>query len=85
MVAYRYSGGVSGPVGRFLTTADTVSQISSPVSASIALALPEGATAATLNTFIIPAGTRIFTGGVAGGADSATQIFLQNASVLIPR
>jgi len=84
MVAYRYSGGVSAPVGNFLTTADTVSQISSPVSASIALRLPVGATAETLNAFRIPAGTQIFTGGVAGGADTATQIFIQNPSVVIP-
>ena len=85
MTAFRYSGGISQPAGSFLTTADTVSQISSPVSASIALNLPAGATAQTLNTFIIPAGTRIFTGSVAGGADSATQIFIQNPNVLIPR
>ncbi len=84
MTAYRYSGGVSGPVGSFLTTGETISQISSPVSASIALRLPVGATAETLNTFTIPAGTRIFTGGVAGGADTASQIFIQNPSVLIP-
>ncbi len=45
MTAYRYSGGVSGPVGSFLTTGETISQISSPVSASIALRLPVGATA----------------------------------------
>ena len=84
MTAYRYSGGVSGATGRFLTTADTVSQISSPAAASIALKLPVGATAETLNTFTIPAGTRIFTGGVAGGADTATQIFIKNPGVLIP-
>ena len=85
MTAYRYSGGVSGAYGRFLTDAATVGQISSPVSASIALNLPVGATAETLNAFTIPAGTTIFTGGVAGGADSALQIFIQNSSVLIPR
>ncbi len=84
MTAYRYSGGVSGATGRFLTTADTVSQISSPAAASIALKLPVGATAEALNTFTIPAGTRIFTGGVAGGADTATQIFIENPGVLIP-
>ena len=84
MTAYRYSGGASGATGRFLTTADTVGQISSPAAASIALRLPVGATAETLNTFTIPAGTRIFTGGVAGGADTATQIFIQNPGVLIP-
>jgi len=83
MTAYRYSGGVSAPEGRFLTTADTVSQIHSPVSASVALNLPAGATAETFNTFTIPAGTRIFTGGVAGGADTATQIFIRDPSILI--
>ena len=84
MLAYRYSGGVSESVGRFLTTGGTVNQISSPVSASLALNLPEGATAAQLNRFIIPTGTRIFTGRVAGGADSATQIFIRDSRVLIP-
>jgi hypothetical protein len=84
MTAYRYSGGVSAATGRFLTTAETVSQISSPAAASIALRLPVGATAETLNTFAIPAGTRIFTGGVAGGADTATQIFIRNPGVLVP-
>ena len=85
LTAYRYSGGISQASGRFLTTADTVSQISSPVSASIALNLPVGATAQTLNAFTIPAGTQIFTGGVAGGADTVIQIFIHNPSVLIPR
>ena len=84
MTAYRYSGGVSGATGKFLTTADTVSQISSPAAASIALNLPPGATAETLKAFTIPAGTRIFTGGIAGGADTATQIFMENPGVLIP-
>jgi hypothetical protein len=83
MIAYRYSGGVSGEVGRFLTDANTVKQISSAAAASIALRLPVGATAETLNTFIIPAGTRVFTGGVSGGATTAMQIFIKNASVLI--
>jgi RHS repeat-associated protein len=83
MTAYRYSGGVSGSIGRFLTTAETVNQISSPAAASIALRLPVGATAETLNTFIIPAGTRVFTGSVSGGATTALQIFIKDASVLI--
>jgi hypothetical protein len=39
----------------------------------------------TLNTFTIPAGTQIFTGGVANGAEGATQIYIQNPSVLIPK
>ena len=43
-----------------------------------------GATAETLNVFTIPAGTRIFIGGVEGGADTATQIFIEDISVLIP-
>jgi hypothetical protein len=76
MTAYRYSGGVSSATGRFLTDAATVNQISSPVSASIALNLPVGATAETLNVFTIPAGTTIYTGGVAGKADTALQIFV---------
>jgi hypothetical protein len=85
MTVYRYSGGVSQPIGRFLTNAETVNQISSSAAASIALRLPVGATAETLNTFVIPAGTRIFTGGVSGGATTALQIFIKDASVLIPR
>ena len=85
MDVYRYSGGVAQPAGRFLTTANTVSQISSPAAASIALRLPAGATAEALNSFTIPVGTRIFAGGIEGGADTATQIFLRNSSVLIPR
>ena len=84
LTAYRYSGGVSAASGRFLTTAGTVAQISSPAAANIAPRLPVGATAETLNTFTIPAGTRIFVGGVKGGADTATQIFIENPSVLIP-
>jgi hypothetical protein len=84
MTVYRYSSGVSPAAGRFLTTTETVSQISSPASANIALRLPVGATAETLNTFTIPAGTRIFVGGVEGGANTATQVFIENASVLIP-
>jgi len=31
-----------------------------------------------------PAGTRIYYGGVAGGGDTATQIFIQDSTVLIP-
>jgi RHS repeat-associated protein len=85
LTAFRYSGGTTPNVGRFLTTSDTVAQISSGVSASIALNLPANATAATLNVFTIPAGTTIFMGGVAGGAESAIQIFIQDASVLIPK
>jgi hypothetical protein len=85
MTVSRYSGGVSGPVGRFLTDASTVSRISSPAQAISALNLPAGATAQTLNTFVIPAGTRIFVGGVQGGATWATQIFVRNPSVLLPK
>jgi len=39
----------------------------------------------TLNTFTIPAGTRIYQGGVAGGADGASQIFINDSNVLIPK
>ena len=84
LTAYRYSGGVSAATGRFLTTGNTAAQISSPAAASIALRLPLGATAETLSTFTIPAGTRVFMGGVEGGASTATQIFIENPSVLIP-
>jgi len=41
-------------------------------------------TAGQLRGFVIPAGTRIYYGGVAGGADTATQIFVDDASLLIP-
>jgi RHS repeat-associated protein len=84
MIAFRFSGGTSPAVGNFLTDADTVAQISSPVSASIALNLPATNSAETLNTFLIPAGSTIYTGGVAGGADTATQIYIQNSSLLMP-
>jgi hypothetical protein len=76
MTAHCYSGGRFPTVGRFLTNADTVAQIVSPFSASLALNLREFATAETLNAFTVPTGTTIFTGGVAGGADTATQIFI---------
>jgi hypothetical protein len=71
-------------VGRFLTNADSVAQILSPFSTSLALNLPEFATAETLNAFTIPTGTTIFTGGVAGRADTATQIFIQDQGSLPP-
>jgi RHS repeat-associated protein len=46
VIAYRYSGGVSGVPGRFLTTRQTIRQIGSPAMAQRALNLPPGATAA---------------------------------------
>jgi len=67
VVAYRFSGGVSGAQGRFLTTRQTISQIASPKDAIDALKLPSGATAEQLNQWIIPKGTRIFYGRVEGG------------------
>jgi RHS repeat-associated protein len=83
MTVFRYWGGESRIYGNYLATADTVSQISSPNAASIALALPEGNTAATLSRFTIPAGARVWTGGIAGGADTATQVYVLNPDVLI--
>ncbi len=59
MTAFRYSA--TGTPGRFLTTAETVNQISSPVLASIALNLPAANTAEILTTYTIPAGTTVFT------------------------
>jgi hypothetical protein len=82
VVAYRYSGGVAGVPGRFLTTQQTVRQIGSPAAAQSALNLPPGATAEQLNALVIPRGTTIYYGRVAGGGDTATQIFIQDASVL---
>jgi hypothetical protein len=83
-VAYRYSGGISPPVGRFLTTRQTVGQIASPGAAQRVLNLPPGATAEQLNTFVIPRGTTIYYGRIAGRGDQATQIFIEDASVLRP-
>ena len=82
VIAYRYSGGVSGGPGRFLTTRQTVSRIESPAAAQRALSLPPGATAQQLNSFVIPKGTTIYYGRVASGGETATQIFIQDASVL---
>jgi RHS repeat-associated protein len=82
VVAYRYSGGVSGEKGRFLTTEQTVRQIGSPEAAQRALNLPAGATAEQLNRLVIPKGTSIYYGRVAGGGEKATQIFIHDASVL---
>jgi hypothetical protein len=84
VVAYRYSGGTSGARGRFLTTSQTVEKIGSPVTAQRALNLPVGATAEQLNAFVIPRGTTIYYGRVAGGGERATQIFIQDASILRP-
>jgi hypothetical protein len=82
VVAYRYSGGTSGAQGRFLTTRQSVEQIGSPAAAQRALNLPAGATAEQLNAFVIPRGTTIYYGRVAGGGERATQIFVQDSSVL---
>ena len=82
VVAYRYSGGVSGVKGRFLTTEQTVRQIGSPDAAQRALNLPAGATAEQLNRLVIPKGTTIYSGRVAGGGETATQIFIPDAPVL---
>lgn len=82
VTAYRYSGGSSRPIGSFLTTQQTVRQISSPLEARQLLSLPPGATAETLNVLTIPKGTTIFVGRVAGGGPRATQIFVSNPGVL---
>jgi RHS repeat-associated protein len=84
MLGFRYSSPGVDRVGSYLTTTDIVAQISSPQAASIALKLPAYNTAQELNAFVIPAGTRIYSGGVAGGADTATQIFVEDATVLVP-
>lgn len=68
--------------GRLLTTPQTVRQIGSPAAAQRALNLPPGATAEQLNALVIPKGTTIYYGRVAGGGETATQIFIQNPSVL---
>ena len=82
--ALRFSGGISAPEGRFLTTSQTATGIATPQEAIQALNLPSGATAQQLNTFTIPQGTRIFYGRVEGGWQHATQIFIENPSVLKP-
>jgi RHS repeat-associated protein len=80
--AYRYSGGISAPRGRYLTTRKTVDRINSPTQAKEALNLPSQATAEQLNTFVIPKGTTIHYGRIEGGSSNATQIFLEDPSVL---
>jgi len=84
VTAYRYSGGISSPKGRFLTTRQTVAGIKSPAQAIKALKLPAGSTAEKLNTFIIPKGTKIFIGRIAGGESDATQVFIKNSNALKP-
>ncbi|QPJ61245.1 MAG: hypothetical protein G3M70_04820 [Candidatus Nitronauta litoralis] len=80
--AFRFSGGVSDPKGRFLTTRQTLRQIDSPQDAQRVLQLPEGATADTLNKFTIPKDTEIFVGRVKGGPSGATQVFIKDPRVL---
>jgi len=80
--AFRFSGGISAPEGRFLTTRQTATSIATPQEAIQTLNLPAGATAEQLNTLIIPRGTRIFYGRVEGGSARATQIFIENSNVL---
>jgi hypothetical protein len=83
MTVFRYWGGRSQQVSNYFTTADTVAQISSPQSASIALNLPAYNTASQLDSFVIPAGTRIWYGGISGGADSATQVYVLNPEIVV--
>jgi len=83
VIAYRYWGGSSDKLGHWLTTEGTVSQIGSALEAQIALKLPAGATAEQLTGFVIPRGTEIFIGRVAGGALSATQIWVRDVARLL--
>jgi len=80
--AFRFSGGISDPKGRFLTTRQTLRKTGSPQDAQRVLKLPEGATADTLNKFTIPKGTNIFVGRVKGGSPGATQVFIKDPGVL---
>jgi RHS repeat-associated protein len=85
VTAYRYSGGKSLARGRWLTTRQTVGRINTKgLNVAKELALPKGATAENLTTFTIPKGAKIYTGRIAGGGLKATQIFIENASLLIP-
>jgi hypothetical protein len=85
LIVFRFSGGVSGRTGRFLTDASTVNSIGGYGQSVIdALALPAGATAERLNAFIVPKGTTVYVGGVEGGASYAQQIFLNDPDVLVP-
>ncbi|MDR4515324.1 RHS repeat-associated core domain-containing protein, partial [Nitrosomonas sp.] len=80
--AFRFSGGISDPKGRFLTTRQTLRKIDSPQDAQRVLNLPEGATASTLHKFVIPKGAEVFVGRVKGGASQATQIFIKDPGIL---
>jgi RHS repeat-associated protein len=85
VTAFRYWGGQSQQVGRWLTTRQTVGQIASPADAVRLLNLPAANTAENLSTFTIPKGTEIFIGRVAGGGAKATQIYVPNPSVLVAK
>lgn len=74
--AYRYWGGISDEYGRWLTTKQTVNLIGSPLDAIKILNLPKGTSAEYFSKFIIPRGSEIFMGRVAGG--SGTQIWFNN-------
>jgi hypothetical protein len=81
--AFRYSGGVSEASGRFLTTANTVARYGMGEGARAGLNLPAGATAEHLTEWIIPKGTTIYAGRIAGGAADAVQVFVKDPSVLV--
>jgi RHS repeat-associated protein len=83
MTVFRFWGGRSPQISPYFTTADTVTQISSPEAARIALNLPGSNLATQLDGFVIPAGTRIYYGGIAGGADTATQVYIMNPEVVM--
>jgi hypothetical protein len=81
---FRYSGGVSNALGRFLTDAPTISRIRAfGDAAKDPLNLPAGATATQLNAYIVPRGTTIYAGGIEGGASYAQQIFVNDPSILV--
>jgi hypothetical protein len=82
MTVFRYWGGRSPQISTYFTTGDTVAQISSPEAARIALNLPGSNAATQLDAFVIPAGTRIYYGGIAGGADTATQVYVMDPEII---
>jgi hypothetical protein len=84
LAVYRYWGGISDPRGHWLTTSKTVEMIkSSGISPINALALPEGATGANLQPWILKPGSEILVGRIKDGAAWATQIFLRDSSALV--
>jgi hypothetical protein len=82
-VAYRFSGGMAKVSGSYLTTESTLGRIAgSGLNPRTALNLPDKNLGTQLNALIIPRGTEIFVGRIAGGARWATQVFVQDWSEL---